>query len=226
MTAPSSAGRPAATPDSEYPIVLLHGVHRTAHSMRSYERAFTRRGRLVLNLGYPSIRFTLEESAELLAEKLVVLEGRQFDLVVHSMGGLVARSLLARHAELRVRRLVMVGTPNQGSELAARFQRFKLYRRIYGKAAKSLPSDSEFVAALPPPRCEFGIIAGGRGRGRGMVPWIPGDNDGLVSVKSARLEGAKDFILVRVNHRRQLRSREVIRQILHFLEHGRFAREE
>jgi len=43
---------------------------------------------------------------------------RKFNLVAHSMGGLVSRAYLARHqtsAEKRIRRLVLHGTPNFGS---------------------------------------------------------------------------------------------------------------
>lgn len=43
---------------------------------------------------------------------------RKFNLVAHSMGGLVSRSYMARHpadAEKRVRQLVMLGTPNFGA---------------------------------------------------------------------------------------------------------------
>ena len=44
--------------------------------------------------------------------------GRKFTLLAHSMGGLVSRTYLARHpqnAEKRVKKLVMMGTPNFGA---------------------------------------------------------------------------------------------------------------
>lgn len=206
-------------------VALLHGMHRTARSMWTFQRAFQRHGLLVLNLDYPCMNCTLEESADRLAAQLAALNGLEFDLVAHSMGGLVARTLLSRHPDLRVRRAVLIGTPNHGSELAAKFRSLRLFHRLYGKAAAALPTENAFLKSLPPPRCEFGIIAGGLGTKRfGIAPWIRGDNDGLVSVASAQLEGARDFIVLKVDHRRQLRSRKVINQTLHFLNHGRFQR--
>lgn len=44
--------------------------------------------------------------------------GRKFTLLAHSMGGLVSRTYLARHpqnAEKRVKKLIMMGTPNFGA---------------------------------------------------------------------------------------------------------------
>lgn len=43
---------------------------------------------------------------------------RKLTLVGHSMGGLVCRSYLARHGSGRVRGLITLATPNQGTELA------------------------------------------------------------------------------------------------------------
>ncbi len=205
-----------------YPIVLLHGIHRTANSMRSFQRAFDQRGFLVINLSYPSMKHSIEESANSIAVRLAPLGEQEFDMVVHSLGGLVTRAMLARHPRLRVRRLVMLGTPNRGSELATKLQKSPIYRVLFGKPHSAIAHESEFIKNLPPPRCEFGIIAGGFGKKFGMVPWVRGDNDGLVAVESAKLDGAKDFILLRLDHRRLLHSRKAIHQTLHFLEHGRF----
>lgn len=51
-------------------------------------------------------------------EKWAAGTDRKFNLVAHSMGGLVSRAYMARHpkdAEKRVRQLIMMGTPNYGA---------------------------------------------------------------------------------------------------------------
>ncbi len=66
-------------------------------------------------------RLSLEESAARLAEHVTRLRARRrgpIHLVAHSMGGLVARHMIARHPdawEAAGGRLVQLGTPNRGS---------------------------------------------------------------------------------------------------------------
>src|SRR5262249_53873800 len=127
------------------------------------------------------------------------LEGiERIHFVAHSMGGLVVRAWAAEHSDPRVGRLVMIATPNQGAELADRFARNAVYRVIFGPAGQQLaPAEDGFVTKLPAPAFEFGVIAGGGGKGNsGYNPLIPGDNDGTVSVASTRLPGAADFVVV------------------------------
>lgn len=52
-------------------------------------------------------------------EAVVAATGaQQLTLIAHSMGGLVARSYLARHGITRVNQLITLASPHQGSELA------------------------------------------------------------------------------------------------------------
>ena len=53
---------------------------------------------------------------------------------------------------------------------------------------------------LATPHFEFGILAGGKGDGRGYNPLIPGDDDAVVTVESTRLAGARDFRVLPVLH--------------------------
>ena len=50
------------------------------------------------------------------------------------------------------------------------------------------------------PACEFGIIAGGRGDGKGFLPDLKEDNDGMLSVSTTRLAAQADFLVVPVIH--------------------------
>ncbi|HLF09818.1 MAG TPA: alpha/beta hydrolase, partial [Gammaproteobacteria bacterium] len=73
---------------------------------------------------------------------------------------------------------------------------------------------------------EVGIIAGNHSFGVGrLVRGLPLPNDGTVSVEETRLPGAADHIVLRASHFSLLWSAEVHRQILCFLERGRFCHE-
>ena len=76
-----------------------------------------------------------------------------------------------------------------------------LFKEIAGEAGQQLGRDwAELGRKLATPAFEFGIIAGGKGDDRGYNPLLPGDNDGTISVETARLAGARDFAVLPVLH--------------------------
>src|SRR6185369_16432555 len=80
-----------------------------------------KRGADVFNLGYPSRIADVETLAAFVAQRLARwATGESFDVVTHSLGGIVLRVAVASGAipADRVRRVVMLGPPNSGSELA------------------------------------------------------------------------------------------------------------
>jgi hypothetical protein len=120
--------------------------------------------------------------------------------------------------------MVMLGAPNQGSELARLASRVWLLTALSDGAARELVVDWARVApdlAVPP--CSFGIIAGGRGDGRGFSTLLEGDDDAVVRVDETRLDGADDFLVVPVHHAAMMRHPAVQRATVSFLTHGRFA---
>jgi hypothetical protein len=51
---------------------------------------------------------------------------------------------------------------------------------------------------------------------------IPNEDDGMVSLESTKLDGMTDFLVVSSSHAFIMRSDEVGRQVVHFLQSGRF----
>ena len=122
--------------------------------------------------------------------------------------------------------MVMLGTPNSGAELADMLKRNMIFRTVYGPAGQELVTDQNgTIATLPAPGFEFGIIAGGKGDDRGFNPLLPGDNDGTVTISSARLAGASDFLRIPKIHSFLMNDETVIAAVKCFLEHGRFSME-
>jgi pimeloyl-ACP methyl ester carboxylesterase len=178
------------------PVVLLHGALRSPIGMLPTARFLARHGFDAQAFGYLTRRGSLDDhAARLEAEIREWLTGREpavLGLLTHSMGGLVARALLARPGirELApTQRLVMLAPPNRGASLAERNRDFPPFGWLYGKAAAELQPPR--VARLPPPpeSCATLILVGGTGDGRGYNPVIDGDDDGVVASCETPLPG-------------------------------------
>ena len=167
----------------------------------------------------------MSESAEYLNKTINSLEGiDQIDFVCWSMGGLLVRSYLQNQGEdrdPRIHRMVMLGTPNHGAELANILRDNFAFKLIMGPAGQELVSDEDgTIASLPVPDFEFAVIAGGRGTKNGWNPLIPGDDDATVSIECTRLAGAKDFMTVPALHSFIPSNEEAIAASKRFFESG------
>jgi hypothetical protein len=147
------------------------------------------------------------------------------------LGNLVVRHYLSDRAragasarvEPPLKRIVMLGPPNQGAQIAVALAGVGAFHLVAGASASQLAREwDELEANLATPACEFGILAGGRGAARGYNPLLEGDNDLVVSVESTRLAGAADFAVVPVMHTLMMDDRTVKEYTLRFLEHGYF----
>jgi len=183
-------------------VVLLHGIFRSSKAMKRVQDRLEQDGYLVVPFDYPSTRVDIASSAKMLGDVVKSLDGvEKISFVTHSMGGLVVRSWLGDGGDPRARCLVMMGTPNKGAEVADILRDWHLYRLILGPAGQQLVAhESGAIAKLPVPEIPFAVIAGGKGTDEGYNPLVPGDDDGLVAVSSARLEGAEDSITLPVLH--------------------------
>lgn len=171
------------------PVILLHGALRSPLGMVPSARGLRRRGLDARCFGYATRRASLEQHAEALEGQLRAWLGSgpspaTLGILTHSMGGLVARALLARpgvQALAPRQRLVMLAPPNQGATLAVRNRDFPPFHWLYGRAATELQPLRVASLPPPPPSCETLILIGGRGDMRGYNPAIPGDDDGVVA---------------------------------------------
>jgi pimeloyl-ACP methyl ester carboxylesterase len=208
-------------------VMLVHGIIRSSKSFKALAARLQEDGYTVVGFDYPSTRTDIRDSAEYLHSVIESLDKvEEINFVVHSMGGIVVRSYLDKHTDKRIKRMVMMGVPNGGANMADRLRKNSLYRLIYGPAGQQLNSDPDgLIAKLPTPQFEFAIIAGGRNSSTGYNPLVPGDDDGTVSVTSARLPGAADFLLVRCTHSFLMKNDAVIDATVRFLESGRLRKE-
>ena len=117
----------------------------------------------------------------------------------------------------------MISPPNHGSEVVDKMKDLKLFEKILGPAGQQLGTDSQSLPLnLKPINGIIGIITGTRSSDPWFSLFIEGEDDGKVSVESARLPEMTDFITVKHGHTFVMRQRKVINQILTFLQIGEF----
>jgi pimeloyl-ACP methyl ester carboxylesterase len=214
-------------------VVLLHGLG--AHGGKMEKLAsFLRQhgGYTVFKVTYPSTRRDVAGHADALAHIIAHLDGiDEIHFVAHSLGNIVIRHYLAdrydpvtgRQGDPRIGRFVMLGPPNQGSLVAVALAENQVFATLTGPAGQQLGRQWNALRShLATPRFEFGVIAGGRGDGRGYNPFLPGDNDGILTVLSTRLSGARDFLVVPSLHAVLPEDSRAMQATLCFLQHGYF----
>jgi pimeloyl-ACP methyl ester carboxylesterase len=210
-------------------VVLLHGISRTHRSFQKMQMAVEAAGFATLNLGYASRRHALEALAEAIhpaiAQFAADTEG-QIHFAGHSMGGLLARVYIAKYRPQRLGRVVMLGTPNGGSEIADRLKNVSLYRAWFGPAGAQLVTrrDAATNALFPPVDYPVGIIAGNRSVDPTSSLFLPKPHDGRVSVENTKLDGMADHIVIGTSHPWLPGNRLGIAQTIAFLKDGRFNR--
>ncbi|WP_424627229.1 lipase family alpha/beta hydrolase [Bradyrhizobium sp. SYSU BS000235] len=209
-------------------VVLLHGISRTFRSMNKMQHALEAAGFSTLNVDYASRRKRLEELAEDIHSAITDFSGTvdgATHFVCHSMGGLLARAYLTTHPPKRLGRVVMLGTPNGGSEIADHLKNFVGYRMFFGPAGQQLVTirDEATEALLRPTAYPVGIIAGNRS----IDPisssfFLAGPNDGRVTIAGTKIEGMSDHIVVNASHPWLIRHLPAIEQTIAFLRQGHF----
>jgi len=214
-------------------VVLLHGLGAPCWSMYLLGRHLQKHGGYeMFAVDYASTRSSIDYQARSLASVIKSLEGiEEVNLVGHSMGNIVIRRYLAGDKtpshewcpDPRIARIVMIAPPNHGSSTATRLSDNLLFKAVFGESGRQLGVDwADLETRLATPEVEFGIIAGGFGSGRGLDPFMPGDNDGRITVETTRLAGASDFVVVPALHELIANDPRVFDYTLRFLTAGYF----
>lgn len=206
-------------------VVLLHGLVRTDRSMRKLEEALADDGYRIANIGYASRSDTIVNLAELAVTEGIEDCGEVDDLhfVTHSLGGILIRAYTAQNELPQLKRVVMLGPPNQGSHIVDKWRSVPGYTLVQGPAGRELGTGADSVPrSLGPVSFELGVIAGTSAANPFLALFLPRPNDGKVTVDNTKVDGMVDFVALPVTHTFMMRDDEVIRQVRAFLKRGRF----
>lgn len=215
-------------------VILLHGLWFNRTVMALLARRIRKAGFQTHCLSYPSMKESPSSNAHYLNNYLQSLslnkqEAKEWPVhfVAHSLGGLVALNFLSQYPAYPVGRVVLLGSPVQGSDNARRLLELPLGSRLLGRSIEE-NGLLNGVSFRQNGSQEIGMIAGTLSFGLGAL--LGGDrhqkdsNDGVVSVSETRMPGLTDHICVRVSHSGLLISRQVAEQTCVFLETGSFQR--
>lgn len=208
-------------------VVLLHGLARSADSMKKLERRLSDERYAVVNVDYPSRKHSIQVLAEMAVGKGVSgceqIKPTKINFVTHSLGGILVRAYFKTHNRDDIGRVVMLGPPNQGSEVVDSLRDAPGFELINGPAGMQLGTGAlDMPKKLGPVNFELGVIAGTQSINLILSAFLPNPDDGKVSVESTKVEGMADFIALPATHPFLMKNDAVIEQTVEFLKHGRF----
>lgn len=169
---------------------------------------------------YPTIRCSLAENAVRLQRFVEQLDADTVHFVAHSLGGLLLRQFFHDYPQPCPGRVLTLGTPHAGSQVARRMGRNPFGKVLLGHSFKrGLRGD------VPPwtVQREIGVIAGSSGFGVGrLAGGLPRPNDGAVALVETRLSEMAAYKVFPTSHTGLLVSAEVAQAVCSFLRRGCF----
>lgn len=200
-------------------VILAHGLWVPGIVMSPLAANLARTGLRCHTFTYRGRERPLEAHAERLARFARDIGPAHF--VGHSLGGLVMLEALEHDRSLAAGRVVLLGTPAQGSVAGRRLARHATGRWLLGESAMLWREARAARWTRPEP---LGVIAGTLPFGLGrVIGKLPGANDGVVCVEETAVQGMAAQRLVHVGHSAMLVSSRVARLVAGFLLDGRFS---
>jgi len=209
---------------SEY-VVILHGIARSNSHMEPLAEYLQKHGYKVLNIDYPSTKHKIEQLIEILDLKISkkIDKAPKVNFIGYSMGGILVRGYLNKHRPKNLGKVIQLAAPNHGSEVADFLKNNWLYKTIYGPAGQQLTTSAKLTKQLfGEVYYELGVVAGNSTIDPVSSYIIDGDDDGKVSIKSTKTKGMKDHVVVPASHTFFPSNDDVHKQVLHFLQNGKF----
>ena len=223
----------AVPPNSEKVVIVLHGLMRSSNSMEPISRYIRENSDYqTINMEYASSRSDVASHARDLAFLIDHLgkDVKEISFVAHSMGNIVVRHYLkdlngsGTQADPRFHRMVMMGPPNQGSQMARFLKNNLLFKSLAGVPGIELGEQWEDLAPrLATPHFEFGIISGAQTESQKFNNFIlNGPDDFTVSLKETRLVGARDWLVRPLLHTTMMKNEIALESTVRFLKSGYF----
>ena len=208
-------------------VVLLHGLGRLSNSMSELETKLAPAGYYVSNIKYPSRSYPIDVLAlDAIGRGLAQCRSEgpgEIHFITHSLGGILLRYYLSENTISELGRVVMLGPPNQGSEIVDGLLPLPGFGFIGGPAGVALGTGpGSIIDRLGPVEFDLGIIAGSTNINPLEFLFIAGPSDSIVSIESTKVRGMNAHMVLPVTHTFMMRNNEVIEQAIHYLKTGSF----
>lgn len=199
-------------------IILVHGIWMTGIELFYIRYKMWRQGYHVIIFHYQSLLKTPEYNAKKLLKWMNKIQEPTVHFVAHSLGGIVLTHLFANSKVDKPGKVVMLGTPINGSALAQALAKKKILKNLLG-----LSLEKGLLGDAPPwnhPR-ETCVFAGTKKIGVGMIlakSVMQKQNDGTVNLQETQQPLADKNYIMPLSHFSIIFSADVSDKIIKFLE--------
>jgi len=195
-------------------IILIHGVWMKGPEFFYLHYMLWRQGYKVYQFHYSSLFKTPEENAVKLFQFTSKIDASVIHFVTHSLGGIIVKHLFHHQEIKQTGKVVMIGSPVNGSAVAAYINQKKHLKYLLGKSViNGLLGDAPSWSH----KRKTCVIAGTKSLGIGQLlahDVLQKKNDGTVNLSETYLEKADECYEVARSHFLLLFSSDVLKIIL------------
>jgi pimeloyl-ACP methyl ester carboxylesterase len=205
--------------ETSTPLILLHGLGSGGWSMYVLAARLGRMGFDVEVVAYRSHGQSLSQMTDEIQSALPERFNGKFNVVAHSLGGLVGHQLAERLGSKAISKVVMLGSPFLGTRAAGFLANSWMARFIYGPIWSDLLPEVRREHDIRIEGVELGMIAG-------VIPgtrFLPrGASDGLIPLASTKGGCFNHHIAIPASHATLLISKVAADNVGSFLTFGYF----
>ncbi len=202
-------------------VILVHGIWMTGLEMSLLALRLRSAGFDTKRFSYHSLFSSPAQNAERLNRFIQQQQVMTIHLVAHSLGGIVLLHLFDKYSDIPPGKVVLMGSPVQGSGVAKRLNSAFVTRGLIGNSG-----EQGLLGGAPGWKGgrDLGVIAGSSGIGVGnLVGGLEGPGDGTVSLSETCLSGASDYCQIPTSHMGMVISPIVAVELIRFLHTGGFS---
>ncbi len=193
-------------------VVLVHGLWMRGWTWHFYRRWLTQQGYKVYLFSYKTTQQAFDLTLLQLAAFVNSRPERIMHLVVHSMGGILAMRALPKIN--KPGKLVMLGSPINGSKVAKKLQRIGWHKGLLNHATDPLTQGTGDVDKLRESLMIAGTSAYGFGR---LIEARMGVSDGTVGLAETQADWLDEHVQIHCNHMGLLWNKQAMNLTLDFL---------
>lgn len=208
-------------------IVMFHGLFDSKNIFKPLWREALKDGFEAAAVNYPSTQKHIESHVRQLTFFMEHLEDiKEVSFVTKGTGGLILRYMLKLNSpwqkRIKIKRIVQVNPPNQGSRLFSKLNNSRISRMIFGPMLGDCsPAKAMYVPEFPKD-AEFGII-NCESWGKWFLSLLPKSmGQALYRKDDALLNSAKDVAEIKSFHLNPFNDEIVVEKTMNFIKKGKF----